>query len=254
MASELIADQQRGLQLATVIGLAWLLSLLVSLWLPLESTHPLLTIALVILRGFLHTGLFIVAHDAMHGSLSVGNPRLNQRIGRWTLLAYAGLSFAVCKANHHRHHQSPATEHDPDFCQSGRTFIGWWYFRFLTNYVGIRQLMSLSLGWTLLFAIASQTTSHPVETIILFCVVPLLLSSWQLFLFGTYLPHRNTNSSIGEKPRSLGLAPFLSFASCYHFGYHREHHDNPSAPWFQLPELRAAHRRRIITSLNCSQA
>ena len=254
MASELIERQQRGLQWAALIGLAWLLSLLASLILPLDQTHPLLIMAMVLLRGFLQTGLFIVAHDAMHGSLSAGNPGLNQRIGRWCLLAYAGLSFAICKANHQRHHYAPATAHDPDFCQPGRPSMAGWYLRFLSNYVRTRQLVRLALGWTLLFAIATQTTTHPLATIALFCVSPLVLSSWQLFLFGTYLPHRNTNPLFGEKPRSLGFSPLLSFASCYHFGYHREHHDHPSAPWFRLPELRAAHRRRLRSSLNCSQA
>ncbi|MEB3169090.1 MAG: fatty acid desaturase, partial [Synechococcaceae cyanobacterium] len=25
---------------------------------------------------------------------------------------------------------------------------------------------------------------------------------------------------------------------CFHFGYHREHHDNPGLSWFQLPSAR----------------
>jgi beta-carotene ketolase (CrtW type) len=33
----------------------------------------------------------------------------------------------------------------------------------------------------------------------------------------------------------------LSLLACFHFGYHREHHDNPSLSWYQLPAARALH-------------
>jgi len=26
--------------------------------------------------------------------------------------------------------------------------------------------------------------------------------------------------------------------ACFHFGYHREHHDHPYLPWFALPTAR----------------
>ena len=45
--------------------------------------------AIVAVQTWLSVGLFIVAHDAMHGSLWPGSPRWNQRIGRLALGLYA---------------------------------------------------------------------------------------------------------------------------------------------------------------------
>ena len=117
-----------------------------------------------------------------------------------------------------------------------------------------QQLLRLGMIWTFLYFIANQCSILPTSHVALFCIVPLVLSSWQLFLVGTYLPHRNTDSHKGEQPRSLYLPAFLSFASCYHFGYHREHHENPSVPWFKLPPLRTDDRRRRSNNLNLLQA
>ena len=83
MASDLIRnDHQRGIRLAGLIGSAWLFTLLAGLRLPSDQLHPLLITGLVLLRSFLHTGLFIVAHDAMHGSLIPGQGPLNRIIGQ----------------------------------------------------------------------------------------------------------------------------------------------------------------------------
>ena len=40
---------------------------------------------MVLLRTFLHTGLFVVAHDAIHGSLCPNHPALNVGIGHLML-------------------------------------------------------------------------------------------------------------------------------------------------------------------------
>ena len=54
---------------------------------------------------FLHTGLFILAHDAMHHSLAPTHPLINQRIGR--------LSLALCRSPlRDLQNQSPATPPD----------------------------------------------------------------------------------------------------------------------------------------------
>ena len=68
------------------------------------------------------------------------------------------------------------------------------------------------------------------------CTLPLLLSSLQLFVVGTYLPHRRHGSGGSI---SLAWPSWLSLLACYHFGYHREHHDNPTQSWYQLSAARA---------------
>ena len=56
--------------------------------------EALLVLVAVLLRGFLHTGLFIVAHDAMHGVLRPSCPEANARWGQLALTLYAGLTYA----------------------------------------------------------------------------------------------------------------------------------------------------------------
>jgi len=41
---------------------------------------------------------------------------------------------------------------------------------------------------------------------------------------------------------SSNFPPWLSLLTCYHFGYHREHHEAPGVPWWRLPELRWKNR------------
>ena len=115
MANEFSPQARKGLVLAGLIGSAWLLSLGLSYSLPLDQTPGLLIGSLILLRAFLHTGLFIVAHDSMHASLVPGHPGLNRWIGKVYLLVYAGLSYERCSRNHRRHHLAPETFQDPDY-------------------------------------------------------------------------------------------------------------------------------------------
>ena len=230
----------RGLQLGALIGVSWLLTLVISLQLDLDQLHPLAITAWVLIRSFLHTGLFILAHDAMHNSLVPGHKRFNQRIGRVCLLLYAGLNYDVCKRNHHRHHLMPESEADPDFCPTHNRSVLAWLVRFLRNYLNPAQLSRLILVLTLLLLAALPHQSQPFVTVSVTFLLPLLISTAQLFFVGTYLPHRKEDQQTGNEVsiRSLNLHPFASLLACYHFGYHREHHNHPKAPWFLLPELR----------------
>lgn len=253
MEDEANDRQRQGIKLAFLICSGWLVSLLVALILPVDKGHPIVVIVAVGLRTFLQTGLFIVAHDAMHGSLAIEQPKLNRQIGHWCLVFYAGLSFSACKANHQRHHLAPATEMDPDFGGLNNTSVLNWYLNFLSNYLCAQQLLKLGLIWTFFYLFANKFSPQPGVSIGIFCILPLVFSSLQLFLFGTYLPHRKTDPLKSEQTRSLYLPTLLSIASCYHFGYHREHHDNPTVPWFQLPTLRTTNCRCRTSSLNYSK-
>lgn len=92
-------------------------------------------------------------------------------------------------------------------------------------------------GWMTL----RSTGSGLIASILLFWTLPLLLSSVQLFLFGTYLPHRGSLGTTlkTHEVRSWALPPLLSLLSCYHFGYHWEHHRYPQVPWHLLPRVHA---------------
>ena len=246
MASDPIRnDHWRGLQLAGLIGSAWLITLIAGLRLPIQQAHPLLMAGLVLLRSFLHTGLFIVAHDAMHGSLIPHRKPFNRFIGQGCLWAYAGLSFQECLNHHIQHHHSPGSETDPDYCSPADPSPVAWYVRFLSRYLNPMQLLKLAswMGALLLMIPANQ--DQPLFTLALIYVLPLIISSWQLFVVGTFLPHRKSapETDDSHQPISLDLHPILSFAACYHFGYHREHHSYPTVPWHQLPKVRTVYNK-----------
>ena len=234
-----------GLGFALTIFGAWVVSLLLLLRVPLSGpwlTPAPLALALA-LRTFLQTGLFIVGHDAMHGSLLPEAPCWNDRIGRIALALYAGLPWDRCRHNHHLHHQEPAGPGDPDHHGDGHGWIRW-YAGFLASYLRSGQMLRLLSAWGLALAWASPRTAQPLLNLLLFWTLPLLLSSLQLFVVGTYLPHRSSRVRSRDRHQAASLAwpPPLSLLACFHFGYHWEHHHNPSLPWYRLPD-----RRRWVT-------
>ncbi len=79
-------------------------------------------------------------------------------------------------------------------------------------------------------------------SLLLFWFLPIVLSSMQLFLFGTYLPHRSEDSENSHHAVSSNYPLILSFLTCYHFGYHWEHHEYPHLPWYKLPSMRQIQR------------
>jgi beta-carotene ketolase (CrtW type) len=243
------ASNQRGWLWASLIGLAWLASLVGLLALDLGALYrfgatavPGLGVALllgaVLTRSFLHTGLFIVAHDAMHGVLIPGSPSRNHRCGQLALALYAALPYAPCRAQHQLHHRAPGSLADPDFHPDPNA-IAAWFGNFLGGYLSWSQMLQLLAGWAGLGLLSSLATASGPLNVLLFCTIPLLLSALQLFLFGTFLPHRAAAAPANRHhARSLDLPIWLSFLACYHFGYHWEHHEFPALAWFELPGSR----------------
>ena len=221
-----------------MIWLAWIGFLLVGMQITLEGSPFILIAIIVLVRAFLHTGLFIIAHDAMHDSLAPRNPYLNRLIGQISLFFYAGLSFKQCRYNHRLHHQSPETSEDPDFKSYSQQNIIGWYLKFMSNYLGTQQLIRLASIWIAIYYIIHINSQNALYIVTIFYALPLVISSLQLFIVGTWLPHRNGHESKPvQSNQSLALPTALSFAACYHFGYHQEHHQSPSTPWFRLPTL-----------------
>lgn len=228
----------------TAIGIALALAIL-GAWLALHvygvffhrlegpglAAAPLMVAAIC----WLNVGLFIVAHDAMHGSLAPGHGPLNRGFGRLALALYAGFSFDSLLPRHHQHHRAPGTEQDPDFSASHPRQFAPWYLQFLREYFGLEQLAVLS-ALTALYLLIGASYSN----LLLFWALPAILSSVQLFYFGTYRPHRLEDSAFADdhKARSSELGWLGSLLSCYHFGYHHEHHLAPSVPWWRLPAER----------------
>jgi beta-carotene ketolase (CrtW type) len=204
--------------------------------------EALLVLVAVLLRSFLHTGLFIVAHDAMHGVLRPACPEANARWGRLALTLYAGLPYGTCRAKHELHHRFSGGTGDPDVHGADRAGLMAalrWFLHFLGGYLSWEQMARLLGGWGALGLLSLALTPTAGLNLLLFCILPLLLSSLQLFVFGTYLPHRATDrESDSQRPRSLDLPVWLSLLTCYHFGYHWEHHQYPWLAWHELPGSR----------------
>jgi beta-carotene/zeaxanthin 4-ketolase len=244
----------KGLWLAGLIVLGWLVSLAAVLLLaPQERAWPVL-LAVVLLRTMVHTGLFIVAHDAMHGLLLPNQPRWNHRLGALALALYGALGYGRCLRNHQLHHRQQATSVDPDFPGEPGSGAFGWYVHFMGGYLRPQQMGLLLSGWGLLVAALSLLLQVGWRTalvrVLLGCTLPLLLSSVQLFVVGTYLPHRvqrlQPQQAAAAGPISLDWPQWLSLLACYHFGYHREHHEQPGLAWFQLP---GAYRRNKTLAL-----
>jgi beta-carotene ketolase (CrtW type) len=232
--------------------LGWGLSLALSLGTNTSQSPLWLLVVLVLLRAQLQTGLFIVAHDAMHGLLVPGRTRWNNTMGALALLLYAGLPFSACLRQHQRHHRAPGSAQDPDFPNDLQAGALAWYSQFLARYLSQTQMLLLLASWALVLAITSAVAEVPLAIafwrVLLFVTLPLLLSSLQLFVFGTFLPHRcQRRPEERAHPISLNLPPWLSLLACFHFGYHREHHDNPGLSWFELPAARSLHQSLAVT-------
>ncbi|AFZ31622.1 fatty acid desaturase [Gloeocapsa sp. PCC 7428] len=223
------------LLMAILVISCWAVSLAYFLSIDISNIPTIKLIPIIILQTFLYTGLFITAHDAMHGVVFPKNVRLNNFIGSLAVGLYALFSYKKLLKTHWQHHQNPASELDPDFHNGEQTNFFSWYFHFMKKYWSWWRLA----GLIAMFYLASYVLHLPEKNLTLFWIIPSILSSVQLFYFGTFLPHREPVGGYTNihKAQSNPLPIFWSFITCYHFGYHREHHEYPNVPWWKLPEV-----------------
>ncbi len=198
------------------------------------------------LQCWLSVGLFIVAHDAMHGSLAPGMPRLNAAIGGFLLFIYAGFGWTKMRDAHFAHHAHVGTAQDPDFNADNPRAFWPWYGVFLKRYFGP---MSMIWVWTVVLCYYF-ILSVPPENIALLYGFPAIASSLQLFYFGTYRPHRHEAAGFVDQhnARSNDYGVLASLFSCFHFGYHHEHHVAPGIPWWGLPASRRATKSKDVSA------
>lgn len=232
-----------GLLISAFIATLWFASFSLSLRIEIEETSSLVIIAIFLCRTFFQTGMFVVAHDATHGNVFPGNPKWNSAIARAALFCCGGISYKVWKVNHEKHHARPSHPDDPDFHNGDLSGFVCWYLNFSKAY--FPQFESLVYVSRLAFLCISISLWLNISlwTVLFFVVLPTVLSSMQLFLFGTYLPHREEYCI-----KSYYFPPFISFIACYNFSYHLEHHKYPNVPWYLLPgksQLTVRKRERI---------
>jgi fatty acid desaturase len=107
----------------------------------------------------------------------------------------------------------------------------------MKGYMSLNQLTKISCWATVLHILGA-----PFENLALYMLGAAVISAVRLFYFGTYLVHKPPNAHevmSWQKSHSSNGPTWLSFAQCYCFGLHWEHHRWPYAPWWQLPVCRA---------------
>ena len=221
-----------GILFAIVIILSWSIHLVyILLYQPVDPADIVFWFHLL-LQTWLFTGLFITAHDAMHGTVSK-NRFMNDGIGILASIFYAGLWYPILYKKHSLHHIYPATDQDPDYTSGNQNFFVWWY-RFMHNYITIWQILIMAI----LFNIG-LVWFNELQLIALW-IIPSVLSTFELFYFGTYVPHRlpHTKEMGPDKSRSQPKNHFMALITCYFFGYHSEHHASPRTPWWQLYRIK----------------
>ncbi len=225
------SQQKIAVFIAAVIIAAWTFCIIFLMNWDLKFNNPLVYL-MILVQMHLYTGLFITAHDAMHGTIS-SNKKLNFIIGQTCTLLYALFPFSKLNSKHHEHHRFVHTENDPDHHEGN--FLTW-YFNFIKEYISWWQIVLMAIIYNVL------KLWIPEANLLLFWVLPSLLSTLQLFYFGTWLPHHGDHSN-KHSSRSQPENHLLAFFSCYFFGYHYEHHDSPSTPWWKLWKLKSSRYR-----------
>lgn len=233
------AQAATGLTLALAIFGGWL-ALHIYALIIFDLTVATLPLAIVMaaVQCWLSVGLFIISHDAMHGSLVPGAPRINAAIGATLLFLYAGFGWRTMRDAHFQHHKLAGRAGDPDFDEHHPGRFWPWYATFFRRYFGVGPVVFVSS----VVAVYWLVLDVPMVQLVLLYGAPAIASSLQLFYFGTYRPHRHDGTAFADRhnARSETFGTLASLASCFHFGYHHEHHCHPATPWWALPKVRRA--------------
>lgn len=231
-----------GLTLAAAIAGSWLALHFYAMFV-FELSWASLPQALLlgIALCWLSVGVFIVSHDAMHGTLAPGMARLNSAMGAVLLFLYAGFAWRHMRGAHFDHHKLAGHDGDPDFDADNPSNFWRWYTTFFKRYFSWKSIAFVSSVVTVYWLLFDV----PMTQLVLLYGAPAIGSSIQLFYFGTYRPHRHESRSESgfadhHNARSEEFGTLASLASCFHFGYHLEHHRRPDVPWWALPAARRA--------------
>ena len=241
-SNQVFANSRRqgliGLSLCALVFGSWLALHLWALFaFKITASNWLLVLPIFSIQCWLSVGMFIIAHDAMHGSLVPGQARVNAVIGALLMFIYAGFGWRKLRDAHFDHHLHVGTAADPDFNADNPRNFWPWYRLFLERYFG---WWSMAYVWTIVL-VYFIVFDAPMENIVLLYGLPAIASSIQLFYFGTYLPHRHESEAFADhhRARTNRFGRLASLISCFHFGYHHEHHLSPSVPWWGLPQQHA---------------
>lgn len=228
-----------GVAFAAVVIMAWLG---LHVWGVFAYRWTMASVALapilVLVQAWLGTAMFIVAHDAIHGSLAPHRPGLNASLGQVAVGLYAGFSYRKLGRAHQLHHAEPGTRLDPDFHPDAPTQLAPWLKAFFLQHFGWAEFARVTAVLVIYLVLGARASN-----LVVFWALPAGLSALQLFYFGTFLPHRHTDVPFADhhRARSQTQSPPMSLLTCLNFGaYHHEHHLRPDLPWWRLPQAKAS--------------
>jgi beta-carotene/zeaxanthin 4-ketolase len=219
-----------GIIVAFIVISAWLLHLIYILsYLEFAFSNPWLYVHILV-QTFLYTGLFITAHDAMHGAISK-NKTINNTFGNIATFLFAGMSYKKLRKNHGLHHKAPASAEDPDFYTRSQNFWIWWGV-FMWRYLTIWQLIIMAAAYNVFIHLLGL---NEIRVLVLWAF-PAILGTLQLFWVGVWWPHREPHlpHMMPHRARSQHKNHLWALISCYFFGYHWEHHEDQYIPWWKL--------------------
>ena len=139
-----------GIFMAIAIISIWAISLGLLLYIDISEFKFWMLLPLIFWQTFLYTGLFITAHDAMHGVVFPKNPKINHLIGSLCLFLYGLLPYQKLLKKHWLHHHNPASETDPDFHNGKHKNFFAWYLYFMKRYWSWLQIITLMIIYNLL--------------------------------------------------------------------------------------------------------
>jgi fatty acid desaturase len=225
----------------TIICLVALLSI-GTLFIPIS--HPVLTIADILLRTYLIFLGTVMAHDSVHGHLG-RTKTANFWWGRIALLP-SMVPFTNFRKTHQLHHaHTNIPELDPDHFMKSRSFLGlflrslaiphhWFFWLRKRGWIKQRDIVELVLNYAGIFAVFAVVLSFAGATRLFWGMVPpLILVSlllWYPFAVQTHegfltgAMHLRSHNYYGRFMYwfSLGLS------------MHRVHHQRPSLSWIEL--------------------
>jgi beta-carotene/zeaxanthin 4-ketolase len=113
-------------------------------------------------------------------------------------------------------------------------FLSWrWYLKFMREYLSPQQCTLFLTVICGMGSIAIRLYDISPINLALWWILPLNLSSIQLFIFGAYLPHRQSEAENTHRACTISYPLFWSFLSCDHW----EHHEYPLTLWYRIPAI-----------------
>ena len=111
----------------------------------------------------------------------------------------------------------------------------------MIRYTTLWQILVMAI----LFNVGKYLLGLETPSLVVFWIVPAFLATFQLFYFGTFVPHRrpHTEKMGKHRARTLKRNHIWAMLSCYFFGYHLEHHVAPGIPWWKLYQVKNQNTR-----------